>query len=94
MALVLALNAILDDKRIYNGVVRLSVRRNFVFRSLTFQKFSTFFGNCQYCAPDNLFKAVLCVYCFHKRCLLQSPANNSAMPAVGANEQDTKDRYN
>ena len=54
MALVLTLNTIICDKLIFNGVIRLSIRRNFFFNSLTFQHFSCFFPETAKTAPQTI----------------------------------------
>ena len=56
MALVLTLTTILYNKRISNGVVTLSIRKHFLFHSLTFQQSSylIFFSETANTAPQTI----------------------------------------
>jgi len=45
----------------------------------------------RFCAPDNLFKVILCVCYFYTRCLLNITTDSNDMAPDRMKEQSTKD---
>jgi hypothetical protein len=95
LILGLPLNAVLAYTIYVNSPYRIIYRvLKRVVQITTFRSgmLDTLSGNCQYCAPGDFFKVILCVCIFclfvcFELCVLKFPTDNGLMASDRVNEQ-------